>query len=588
MTWDLESERRLLADACRNNLELFCRKGLGFTHPDNEKGRWWADEVHKPLLSWLQSQYTDWLATRRDSKERRYIAVLVPRACAKSLLITKASMLWLHLRDPNLSTYIGNEKLELAEDFLRVIRKWLEGTTDDQCLFNWLYGNWKGPDKRWRSDVLTHTARTRDRETEPSFGIWSPNSALTGRHPDILCMDDLVSYDALQKNLNWFEQAYGHMTDLIPVVESNGLVILVGTRYSDADPFGRCFKNDGIASLTGHTQFPEYQPCSAKDGRKGQWHVFFLSGETKAGEPAIPSVWSAKEIANYKARDPVKAASQVLNRPLAHKLRPLTEEQFDACRTDGRPVRATVVFHLDTAFKTARKQALGSETAFVVCAHHDDDPGVVTVLDCYTAIDFNAETYASFVVEKYKEWSALYRIMGITDEAEMAGKAGLWHQYLSDRLLDAGIPDAVAFHAFNRQQGERKEVRISNALAFVARKQVRFLNSATHIDALRYQLCNQPQAFPNDLADAFADTFNPEFFSGILPKLRLQKETYPWAPFERSLRNPLSENDDIMDYMDFGTPLPRRGLHLRGASPRSIPFSEQGDAPPALYIPRPR
>lgn len=581
MDWNLELERKTLAEACRDNFELFARLALGFTHPKNKKGRWWSDPVHKPLCAWFQQQALDWLATRGTANRRKYLAILIPRACAKSLLITRAGMLWLHLQDPNLSTYIGNEKLELAEDFLRTIKRWLEGSTDEYSLFNWLYGTWKGDNNRWRSDTITHAARTQER-SEASFGIWSPNAALTGRHPDIVCMDDLVSYDALKKDVNWYEYAYSHMTDLIPVVEGNGLVILVGTRYSDADPFGRSFKSDGIRTLAGHTDFKEYQTST-----NGRWDVYFLSGRDKTGDkPAIPTVWPEDEMRLYEMRDPIKFASQVLNRPRAHKLRPLVEEQFDAMVVDTtieQLPKMTVSFHGDTAFKSQKRVAGGSESALVVVGHHDNEPGVCTVLDAISGINFRAETYADMVIERFKYWSARFPIMAYTDEAEMAGKAGLWQQYLSDRFTDIGL-ELPTFYAFQRQVGEKKEIRIADAIHFIVNGQVKFHKAATNLDALRYQLCNHPNAYPNDLADCFADTFNPEFFSGLLPKLRANKEEYPFGAWEQHLKPRMMAYDDTMDNDELDRQPIRRAEHSTDASSVRIPFAEQGVSQPALRI----
>src|SRR5690242_20024927 len=206
--WDLQAERTLLADAGVQDFEFFARTVIGLTHPQNSRGRWWDDSIHVPLCAWFQEQAEDWLAHRHDPvASRRYIAVLVPRGCGKSILITRIGMLWLHLHDPNLSTYIGNETLDLATDFLRSIKGWLGGARDEHCLFNWLYGSWKGDSMRWRTEDITHAARKIERG-DPSFGIWSPKSSLTGRHPDVLCMDDLVSYDALEKDVDWFNTAY--------------------------------------------------------------------------------------------------------------------------------------------------------------------------------------------------------------------------------------------------------------------------------------------------------------------------------------------------------------------------------------------
>jgi hypothetical protein len=586
VNWPLEDERQLLAWACQENFETFCRVGLGFTHPKNKKGRWWSDEVHQPLCAWFQEQVLDWLEHRHERHSRKFIGILVPRACAKSLLITQAGMLWAHLRDPNLSTYLGNEKLELAEAFLGTVKKWLEGTEDEYCLFNWLYGVWRGDTGKWRSDSIVHGARRHER-SEPSFGVWSPNSALTGRHPDIVCMDDLVSYDALKKDINWFEYAYSHMTDLIPVVESNGLVILVGTRYSDADPFGRSFKSDGIRTLAGHTDFDEYKAIPA-----GRWHVYFLSGRKQptpdypTGEPAIPTVWPENEILFYESRDPIKAASQILNRPRAHKLRAMTEEQFDSLRIDKLPdpKTCTVVFHLDTAFKSNKKLAGGSETALAVCAHHDLEPGRLTVIDAHCSIAHRAETFADLIIDRYRTWTARgYTVAGITDEAEMAGKAGLWFQYLSDRFIDANLEMPTPY-TFQRQTGEKKEVRIAAAIHFVVAGQVKFYNGCEAILNLRDQLANHPNAFPNDLADCFADTFSPEFFTGFLPRLKAVKEPYQWGAHEQRLKKGWNPDYDTIDRDEASIRPPiRRGSPGTDASSVQVPFSERGVAPPSFF-----
>lgn len=573
--WPLDLEKELLASAARDSFEVFARTALGFTHPKNLKGRWWSDEVHRPLCQWFQEQTTDWLATRHKHARRRYLAILIPRACAKSLLITRAGMLWLQLRDPNLSTFIGNEKLELAEDFLRTIKQWLEGSADEHCLFNWLYGSWRGDSKRWRSDAITHSARSTER-AEPSFGIWSPSSALTGRHPDIVCMDDLVSYDALKKDINWFEFSYSHMTDLIPVVESNGLVILVGTRYSDADPFGRSFKSDGIRSISGHCDFPEYKPSAS-----GRWDVYFLSGRTPDDKPAIPSVWPEDEMQHYEVRDPIKFASQVLNRPRAHKLRPITEQQFDSMLTtadyrDLGPMH--ISFHGDTAFKSQKKVAGGSESALVIVGHLTKQPGHAVVLDAISGINYRAETFAALILDKYREWSRVAPVVAYTDEAEMAGKAGLWQQYLEDRFTDAML-DMPAFYCFNRQSGEKKEVRIADAINFIVNGQVKFHKKATDFMKLRDQLCNHPNAYPNDLADAFADTFNPEFFSGLLPRLVAEREPAPMGAWESHLKRGWSGYYDTMDTMDSERPPIRSAARDNAsASLAGFPISELGEA----------
>lgn len=598
MGWNSESERLLLADACRKDFELFCRVGLGFTHKQNRKGSWWSDPVHKPLCAWFQQQANEWLAARLlpvAEQRRRYLALLIPRNCAKSLLITRAGMAWLQLQDPNLSIFIGNETLDLAKEFLGTIKKWLEGSRRDRFnLFNWLYGSWKSDDATWRADNITHNSRTQER-SEPSFGIWSPTSALTGRHPDVLCMDDLVSYDSLKKDLNWFDFAYGHMTDLIPVVEPNGLVILVGTRYSDADPFGRCFTSDGIASLAGQQDFPEYHPKMGVGGG-ARWHVYFLSGKKLDGSPNIPTVWPKQEMDFYEGRDPIKFASQVLNRPKAHRLRALTEQQFDAMVTEKRPARAIISFHCDTAFKSTKKMASGSETALVIVAQHLENPspkpdaprepaqaGHTTVLETINGINYRSETFADLIIDRFKYWNPIYPVAGITDESEMAGKLGLWEQYLRDRFTDANL-DFPGFYTINRQTGERKETRIANAIAFVVKGQVWFMKDNPGLQAIKDQLVGHPQAFPNDAADAWADSLSAEFFSGLLPQMKAAVAEQSFGAHEKRLKR-MWYTKDMPEEEEIGRPALRGAHTAAGASPDDKSAAEQLEERASFFFP---
>ena len=159
----------------------------------------------------------------------------------------------------------------------------------------------------------------------------------------------------------------------------------------------------------------------------------------------------------------------------------------------------------------------------------------------------------------------------------------MWQQYLSDRFTDANL-ELPTFYTFQRHVGEKKEIRIADGIHFVVNGQVKFHSNCTHLQALRYQLCNHPNAFPNDLADCFADTFNPEFFSGLLPKLRLEKEQYPFGAWEQHLKPRLMEYGDTMDNDEFDRQPLRRAGYGTDASSVHIPFAEQGVSQPAYRI----
>ena len=544
--WHSENERILLAELGRRSFRSFAKYCFGITrHPKN---RWWDESVHGPICDWFDGQIKDWMAHRNDREvSRRYLAILIPRACGKSVLITQCGMLWLHLQDPDISTYIGAATKDLAVGFLGSIKKVLEGY-GDAAYWRWLYGNWKSDDLRWRQDAITHAARRMSR-AEESLAVWSASSGITGKHPDVLCMDDLVTKEAIDKDSDWIAHAYDHLSSLIPVVESNGLIILVGTRYSDADPFGRSFDKEGIATIAGQTDDPDYK---VKEG--GLWHVYFLSGRKADGTPAIPTCWSQAAMEHYYKRDPVMCAFQVFNRPRSLTFKPLTESAFDSHVVDTPPKKAVITFHIDTAFRYLARRSAEHETALVTVAHHIDVPGTATVLAVDASTSWEAKDLMDRVVARAKEVDKMgYKILAITDEVETGGKGGTFQGALYNHFVDGGISHLwPEFHAFARgQEGKSKDARISAAINYVANGYCKFLKGCPGFAPLRYQLCNHPFSGRKDIADAFADAFHPDIYQTKVPAATSQFDKEPFhGAYEQTLKEPRwwTVDDTVMEY----------------------------------------
>lgn len=505
--WPTELERQLYAEACRTNFSTFVRKVYGVER--NPKGTWWDDAVHGPLCRWLQDEAIGWLERRRlGIRQRTYIAALLPRGAAKTNLITKALLLWLHLHDPEISCYIGNEKRENAIDFLSVIKDHLAGA-DDFSWWQWLYGSWRTADSKWRLDGIVHAARKGSR-SEASFGILSVGTGLTGKHPDVICLDDLVSYEGLESDVDHFQTAYNFISSLIPVVEADGLIIMVGTRYGDGDPMGKVFASMGIKSVAGMTTDKDYQPT---DG--GAWSVYFLSGRNPDGSPAIPSVWSEAEMKSWERMDPVKYAFQVLNRPSANPFRQLREDEFDACLIPGIPSKLQVSIHLDTAFRHTSRQAAYSESAIVALGHDTANRGILTFLGAWSSRDWDVSEFSRELISRVRAFEANgMRVRMITDEAVAGGKSGTFESGLRADFARAKVR-MPRFLTLIRQGGPSKDVRITEAIAMVRKGLLRVWAAAPGLHDFRYQLCSHPGGAKNDIIDAFADGYHQEAYSAM-------------------------------------------------------------------------
>lgn len=526
MTWNADAERALLAASARDSLSVFVRKVYAVDrHP---KGVWWDWQVHEPLCQWLQTELLGWMERRKTLRERTYLAALLPRAAAKSNLITKAAMMWLHLHDADLATYIANEKLSNAEDFLRVIKDHLSGN-DDYSWWTWLYGSWRTDDRRWRSDAITHGARSHAR-SEDSFGITSVNTGLTGKHPDILCLDDLVSYEGMSQDHGTLDNAFNFISQLVPVCEPNGLVIMIGTRYSDGDPFGRSFDTDGILSLSG-MQDPDY-----KLSPEGLWRVYFLSGRNPDGTPAIPTVWSERAMRAYAKRDPIQYAFQCLNRPKANPYRPLTEAAFDAQVVQSVPTNLRITIHGDTAFKHPDRIGGNSESVIVAMGHDRDKRGRVYFLGAWHSREWLDNHFTAQLITVVHQLRARrFEVRCITDELETS-KAGVWERNLQASFAAANEP-FPHFLTFDRKRGAAKDVRIFEAINMVTKGLVYFNAKAPGLDTIKYQLCNHPASARKDVADAFADTFHKDIYQALLSTPATPAQPYEPGGWEEATKH---------------------------------------------------
>lgn len=506
LKWDSDAERDYWAAKCRDSFWWFFLVGWGAHY--NPEGTFICDAVHKPLCDWFEAHVKDWLA-KRGTKERYRLslAVLVPRRVGKSTIITQAGLAWLHLLDPNISTFIGSYNTEFAEDFLPPIKAILSGG-DPYGRFTWLYGNWYDKERVWKTDQLTHAVRTNTTRRDPSFGTWGVEKGLTGRHPDVLCLDDPTTYEKMGTDFGWLQTVNQHIVSLEPVVESDGIVIWVGTRYSDADHFGHYLRREGIKTLTG-------MPMPDLTATSGRWHVYFLQARDRAGRPVIPTVWGEQELKDFATQDPVRYASQAMNDPTTSVFSPLTRQQVDALMVDskGIPLRnLSYTIHMDTAFKSAESQIRGDESVIQLWGHFRDGSGDVVFCGAWSSHLWRIEHFLDKLVQIVRQCryeGKQIRLM--TDEAEIGGKVGSWETVLNSAFNGANVrmPPLILLH----RGGKKKLARIIAGASYWIDGHVKLLRDAPGIDNLIGQMTKIGTSAHDDHADCASDVFNKEVYN---------------------------------------------------------------------------
>jgi len=524
--WPYEDELEVLRHRCRQNFWAFFLYAFGAGI--NPKGEKWIDEkIHKPVADWFQQHVDLWFERRAIGiVEQTHLALVIPRELGKTTL-SQALQLWIQVRDPEVSIYVGSERTELSQKILGGMKAVLDGS-DPYAMFNTLYGNWSTQARSWTGKEITHAARKNTSRKDPSFGTFAVETSIVGAHPDVWIHDDPISYERMTSDTNWLATVNSQVTSMVPVVQADGLIVWVGTRYDDDDHLGVAFRDEGVATLTGM----ETDSITASDG--GKWHVYFLSARDKDEKPTAPKTWPEKRLKDYQRRDPLRYAAQVLNDPAISEFNPITRDQIQQCRIPSKDVpwhllRYAICF--DTAFAHGERRVAKDETVMVIHGYPRNGSGDVYVCEIYGSPLWRAEDFAKqmvAIVQRYrKQGRKVFALAG--DFFASGGRGGTLELALRNFFSDVGEPMPM-FYEFNRNKGKSKIERIVNAATFWVDGHVKWVEGAPGMSHLLEQMAKIGQMMVNpkmkdDYVDAHADAFQPELYQ---PMKRVAQQKPPW------------------------------------------------------------
>lgn len=525
--WPLEAEREFWQDVCtpgrhEHSLWWFVNIAAGWRFRCKERGQldWLTTRVHLPWLDWIQAQIEEWWAYRNSNSppERRQIIICVPRGFGKSNIITKIIPLWEHLREPNLTAYIGSETHPKAKSFLKPMKQLMEGN-DPYSWFAWLYGVYYHPDRDWNNEEVITAARESMGITEPSIGTFGVETGMTSKHPLLCIYDDPISEEKLKEGGTWNIAACNSLDSIYPALRPDSLFILIGTRYLDDDPIGYTLSSEGVKDWIGHPPLEKI--------KDGIYHVYFLQARDRnnvenfaKGEPVLPeSGWNNEALERYERKKAQEYAAQMMNDPSHGTHMELTEAQVDSLRI-ARPKKdepqipveyATI--HLDTAFKDEARRKEGCFNVIAVKLHDIRMNGLVYIDSIWADQSARSEQFDNKLIEVMWDLRRRnIRVRAITDEVEPGGKRGVYKNHLIEVLKGAGlrIPE---IYQFNRA-GTHKDIRIREAAGYWIDNFVRIFDDIDHYDELKRQMTRIGRSKYKDIADALADGFRPEIWRG--------------------------------------------------------------------------
>ena len=522
--WDGPAEMELMRHFCRTDFWTFFLYAFGAG--TNPKGQRWIDpEVHEPLARWFQKHVEEWEGWRRDGVNRqKKLAVVVQREIGKTTLITRAGQLWLHLRDPEIATATGSEKVELASKMMEAMKAVLDGS-DGHALWTRLFGDWSSAARKWTGKEVVHAGRRNTSRQDPSFIVFGVETSITGSHPDAIFYDDPISYERLTSDSNWLGAVNSQVSSLIPVLQGDGLLVWPGTRYDDEDHYGVAFKTEGVISVSG------MQTGSIPLDPDGAVHVYFLAARDSDGTPTTPKVWSEERLRRYQKADPLRYASQVMNDPSISELNPITRDQIAQCSVEKKDVpwhSLRYALCCDTAFSDGNKVSGKDETVMVVHGYPRNGSGDVYVIEGFGNTTLRAEDFGKLLVSTVQRYRRQgLKIIAITDEKTRAGKKDAWRLTLQNFFADVNEP-MPRFIEFERGSTKKYE-RLHSASTFWVDGHVRWVKGAPGNDRLTEQMARIGQYAVNprikiDWVDAHSDAFQKELYS----PMRRAGEATPW------------------------------------------------------------
>ena len=173
---------------------------------------------HKELCNFVQD--------RKDKKK----LVLIPRAHLKSKLITIGYSLFSICQNPKIRILLYSATWQMAVDLHLSIQKALEGNP----LIHEIYGNLAKDAKEWSQDRTRVAVNDKREPTITAAGI---DNNLVGGHYDLIIMDDVVNRDNVGTQ-DQIQKVMNRYRDSLDLLEPNGQLIVIGTRWHDSDLYG--------------------------------------------------------------------------------------------------------------------------------------------------------------------------------------------------------------------------------------------------------------------------------------------------------------------------------------------------------------
>lgn len=203
---------------CELDLRFLCTKICNFAD--------W-DVCHDDLVSFY-----------RMNNGVKFKLLLLPRGHLKTSILTVGKTIQDILINPNVKILLTSAIWNNSRTFLAQIKEYLRPGSELERL----YGKFMRSDVGgWTQDFITINQRTTP-DKSPTIDTAGVEKTVTSQHYDKIKADDLVTRENIT-NKDQIEKVINHFRDLSKLLEPNGELEIIGTRWHDADLYGYIIKN---------------------------------------------------------------------------------------------------------------------------------------------------------------------------------------------------------------------------------------------------------------------------------------------------------------------------------------------------------
>jgi predicted phage terminase large subunit-like protein len=416
-----------------NNFYLFDKEVLGYDL--------FEEKPHKELCDFIQNNVDD-----------RFKLLLMPRGSFKSCAVTQGYPLWRITQNPNLRILIDSETYDKSKSFLSSIKQHMEANEKFRDIFGVL-DNQKSGDT-WAK--------------EPTIDVAGIGQTKVGMHYDIIICDDLHS----EKNITSKEMIEGvidHYKLLFSLLEPDGEMIVIGTRWDYSDLYSYIIDNEG-----------------------DRFKTFIRKAIDDNGQLLMPNRLTKEFLDNIKkTQGTYHFSCQYLNEPVSDETAVFKKEDFQHYKPEDIDIPLNIFMSIDPAISVEKT---ADYSAIVVGGF--DNSGNIYILDMFRE-RVESKDLMNQIFQMAEKWRP--KMVGI----ETVAFQQVLIYNLNDEMRSRGVYLPVT--GFKRDTSESKEMRIRALQPKYQSHNIYHPQKHAYLFDLEFELLRFPRGKTDDIIDAEAD-----------------------------------------------------------------------------------